>query len=65
MVMKIVPSYITDNCKWCHYSSGLETHSEDYATCNHETFNKYIDGKAFEDTSGNIPLWCPLKSTSI
>jgi hypothetical protein len=61
MIKKIVPKYITDSCSWCHHSSGLETHSEDYASCNHPQFNKLSDGKLFDDTSGDIPDWCPLE----
>jgi len=60
-VMKIVPSYVIDSCRWCYHSSGLETHSEDYCSCNHPVFGKFPDdGKPFDDTTGDIPKWCPL-----
>jgi len=59
--MKIVLAYTIDNCRWCPHSSGLETHSEDFAACNHKKFDECPDGKSFEDTTGDIPSWCPLE----
>ena len=60
MTIKLVPAYTTDSCRWCHYSSGLETHSEDYAVCYHPAFDSYLDGRPLDDVTGDIQKWCPL-----
>ena len=59
--IKIVPAYTVTSCKWCHFSSGLEIHSESECGCQHPAFGVGFDSRLFDDTTGNIPDWCPLE----